>query len=84
MRDQGSGNVALALYPEDLGFEGAETAVRHALAPDAPRRVEEVHVPHAIERVALTLEPVARFEERDVEGLAVVADQHVVIAEAFR
>ena len=81
VRDQFARHVAFALHAEDLVFEIHQAAAFETQLEQAPRAVEQIEMLHAREGMTRAAHRVARFEQRLIEALAVVGDQHVEAGE---
>ena len=76
IRNHRARHVALALEAQDLLFQFHQAAALEAQFPQAPRAVQQVQMLQARKRRARAIQAVARFEQRLIEGLAVIGDQH--------
>src|SRR6185295_4067396 len=76
VRDHRARDVALTLKAQDLSFQFDQAATFEAQFPQAARAVQEIEVLKARERRARAIQSVASFEQRLVESLPVIRDQH--------
>ena len=81
LRDEFAGHVADARDAEYTLFELPEPAAFKLELPETARAVEEVEVLHACEGRTAARHAIARFQQRLIEGAAVVGDQDVEVFE---
>ena len=74
--NQRAGHVAVALDAQDLVFEIHQAAAVETQLPQAARAVQQIEMLHPRERRARAIQAIARFEQRLIEGAAVIGDQH--------
>ena len=76
IRDQFARQIALPLNSQDLSFQINQTATIEPEVPQAARAEQQIQMGQYTEGRALADHPIARFQQRLIEGPAVVGDQH--------
>ncbi len=74
--NQRARHVADPLDAENLVFEIHQPATIEAQFPKSPRAVQQIQMIQFDKRRLRAIHPVARFEQRLIEGAAVVSDHH--------
>jgi len=70
-----TGDVAVALDTQESLFQNAQTTIRQAVSKEPSRRVEEVYMGEAGQRILQAVHDKPCGEEMDIETFAVEADQ---------
>ena len=82
-RGLGPGQVALAPEPQEPALGGAQTAVRPDSGEGAADGVEQIQVGQSVEPRVQACQSKPGGQQRQVEGLAVVAHQQIAASEGL-
>ncbi len=77
IRNQFARHIGLTLQTEDPVFEIHQPAAFQTQLEQAPRAVEQIQVLHRIKGMAGSAHGVSSLQQRLVEALAVISDQHL-------
>jgi hypothetical protein len=76
IRNQFTGKIALPFHAQDLIFQFHQPATVESQVPQPARAEQQIQMLQRTERRPLPRHAEARFEQRLIEGAAVVSDQH--------